>query len=440
MNDARHDSAAGPAAEAPAAPARTPELAAWALYDWANSSFPTLIQTFVFAAYFTRSVAPDETTGTALWGYVTAAEGLVVAVLGPVLGAIADQGRRRKPWIGAFTLVAVAASALLWLVEPDAAYVPLALVLVGAGTIAAEFAVIFYNAMLPDLAAPDRIGRWSGWGWALGYAGGLACLVVALYGFVDEQAWFALPRESAAHVRATFVLAAAWFLIFSLPLMLVTRDAAGPRKALSAATRDGLRQLADSIREIRRHAIIVRFLIARMIYVDGLATLFAFGGVYAAGTFDMSEKQVLLFGIALNVTAGLGALGFSWMDDRAGSRATILLSLAGLIASGATMLLVESRAAFWAAGMVLGIFVGPVQAASRSYLARAAPAELRTQMFGLFALSGKATAFAGPLLVGWVTALAASQRIGMATILIFFALGGALMLTVPEARRAQAVA
>jgi UMF1 family MFS transporter len=180
---------------------------------------------------------------------------------------------------------------------------------------------------------------------------------------------------------------------------------------------------------------IVRFLIARMVYIDGLGTLFVFGGVYAAGTFAMTEVQILMFGIALNVTAGLGAAGFAWIDDWFGSKRTILLALAGLIAFGTLILLVESRTAFWTLGLALGVFVGPVQAASRSYLARAAPAELRNQMFGLYALSGKATAFLGPLLVGWITYWAESQRIGMATIVVLFALGFLLMLFVPREGR-----
>jgi UMF1 family MFS transporter len=416
-------------------PARAPELVAWAFYDWANSAFAAMIQTFVFAAYFTRQVAADETLGTALWGNVTAAAGLLVAFGGPVLGALADQGGRRKPWILGFTILATAATALLWFVKPGPDSVPLALVLVGLGIVGAEFAVVFYNAMLPDLAPPQSLGRWSGWGWALGYAGGVACLVIALLGFVGADAWFGISREAAEHVRATFVLTAAWFLVFSIPFFLFTPDLARQRKPMATAVRDGFAQLADSIRHVRRYATILRFLVARMIYIDGLATIFAFGGVYAAGTFDMTESEVLTFGIALNVTAGLGALAFAWLDDHAGSRTTILISLAGLLACGAAILIVDSRVLFWTFGMCLGIFVGPVQAASRSYLARVAPPELRTEMFGLFALSGKATAFVGPLLVGWVTFAANSQRAGMATILFFFAAGAALMWTVPEAPR-----
>lgn len=387
----------------------------------------------MFAAYFTRQVAADETTGTAQWGYATAAAGLVIALAGPVLGAVADQGGRRKPYVAAFTALGVLGTAALWFVEPAGGMGVLgALILVAVATVGVELAVVFYNAMLADLVPARRIGRWSGWGWGLGYAGGLACLVVALFGFIDEPAWLALPREDASHVRATFLLTAGWLALFSLPLFLLTPDRAGAGKRFAVAVRDGIAQLADSVARVRDYAVIGRFLIARMLFVDGLATLFAFGGVYAAGTFDMTEREVLLFGIALNATAGLGALGFAWFDDRVGSRATMLVALTGLMVCGAVVLLVTDPLWFWVFGMLLGIFVGPAQAASRSYLARAAPEALRTEMFGLFALSGKATAFLGPLLVGWITWMAASQRVGMVTILVFFAAGAALLLTVPE--------
>ncbi len=408
-------------------------LLSWALYDAAHSAVPTLIQTFLFAAYFTRAVAENETLGTAYWGNTVGIAGLIVAIGGPVLGAIADQTGRRKPWIMTFTLLCVVTTALLWFIKPAEEYIWPALLLVGATTLAFEFAFIFYNAMLPGIVAPGRLGRWSGWGWAMGYAGSLLCLVIALLGLVSEDAWLALPRDEAQHVRATCILAAVWFLVFALPMFLKTPDRGAADKPPAQAMRDGLVQLRQSLRQVKRYRGIVRFLIARMFYADGLATLFAFGGVYAAGSFGMNEQQVLLFGILLNVTAGLGAAGFAWIDDWLGSKRTILLSLAGLIVTATLVLLVQSQLLFWVLGMTLGLFVGPAQAASRTYMGHAAPEALRTEMFGLLALSGKVTAFAGPLLVGWVTLLTQSQRIGMSTIVVFIAIGFVLMLRVPPA-------
>jgi UMF1 family MFS transporter len=412
------------------------------MYDWANNGFFTLIQTFVFAAYFTRSVAPDEATGTALWGNMMGFAGLVIGVGGPVLGAVADRSRRRKPWLLAVTLLTVGSTALLWFVRPEPSWAVFALVFAGLGTIGAEYAMIFYNAMLPALVDRSRLGRWSGWGWAMGYAGGLAGLVLALYGLVDEAAWLPLPRGEAEHVRAVCLLSAGWYLLFALPLFFWTPDEAGRAGGsvpLGAALREARGQLARSVRNLRAHAPILRFLLARMLYNDGLTTLFAFGGIYAAGTFGMSPKEVILFAIGLNVTAGLGAAGFAWMDDRVGAKPTILLSLAGLTVPGVVILLTSSVSVLWIFGLALGIFMGPVQAASRSYLARTAPEELRGEMFGLFALSGKLTSFLGPLLVGWVTLLTGSQRWGMSVVIALFILGGLLMLSVPRADDMQPI-
>ncbi len=424
----------------PGAPENKRALWSWALYDWANSAFFTIILTFVFAQYFSVSVIQDEVAGTRAWGNIVGIAGVVIAILAPILGAIADQSGRRKPWLISFTLLCVISSAMLWTVTPDQSQFWTAALWVGLGTLGAEFAFIFYNSMLPDLARPERTGRWSGWAWGLGYVGGIASLVVALYGFIEaDGTLFNLDRDAAEHVRATFVLVAVWYLVFALPAFFFIPDRPSTGLGLGAATRAGLAQLKQSIAHVRQYRDIVRFLIARVRYTDGLATIFTFGGVYAAGTFNMSPTEVLQFAIALNVTAGLGALGFAWIDDALGGRNTILLSLVGLGCSAFAILVVDGATAFWIWGMILGIFVGPLQSASRSHLARVAPPHLQTQMFGLFAFSGKATAFAGPLLVGWVTSVTDSQRWGMSTILLFLLIGFVLMLKVPatEARKAE---
>ena len=415
-------------------PAGRTARVSWALYDWANSGFSAVISTFVFPAYFASAVVTDATAGTALWGTTVGIAGLLVALAAPLLGAVADQIGRRKPWLWLFTLLCAGACATLWWARPAMGQVLPVLIAAGVATLAAELAAIFYNAMLPYLTPAERLGRWSGWGWGLGYAGGLACLLVALFGLVNESAWLPLARDDAGHVRATFVLVGVWYLVFALPLFLLTPDAPSSGIPLRRAVAGGMRQLADSLAHARSYAPLLRFLAARMLFIDGLATLFTFGGVYAAGTFGMDTAGVLQFGIALNVSAGLGAAAFAWVDDKLGSRTTILVSLVGLMVPGTLLLLVQDTALFWGLGLLLGVFVGPAQAASRSYMARAAPDHLRNQMFGLFAFSGKATAFLGPLLVGWVTAAADSQRAGMSVIVVFLALGFLLMLTVPDVR------
>ncbi|HET6527704.1 MAG TPA: MFS transporter [Balneolaceae bacterium] len=416
----------------------TLELISWAFYDWANSGFFAVIQTFVFATYFLASVAPNDALGSVQWGNTIGAAGLLIAVCAPFLGAIADQLGRRKPWIACFSLLCILATALLWFVEPAPQFTTLALVLVFLATIGSEFAIIFYNAMLPDLASEERMGRWSGWSWGLGYAGGLACLLVALFVFVDvSNPPFGLDKASAEHIRATFVLVAVWYFIFSIPMFLFTGDRAGTNLKLPEAVTGGWKQLKASLQNVKKYRSITRFLVARMIFIDALATVFAFGGIYAAGTFGLEARDVLLFGIGLNLTAGIGAVGFSWMDDKMGSKSTMLWSLAGLIVITSAVLLVTDLTLFWIFGLILGLFVGPVQAASRTYMARVSPPELQTQMFGLMALSGKVTAFLGPLLVGWLTYFSGSQRIGMSVIIVLFIVGFALLFSIPDAKKAH---
>lgn len=406
-------------------------LWSWALYDWANSGFAALVQTFVFAAYFARAVAENETLGTAQWGNMMGVAGLVIGIGGPILGAVADRTGRRKPWLAFFTAICIGATALLWFVRPEPSWVWPALLLAGIGTIGSEYAMIFYNAMLPDLADPKTIGRWSGWGWGLGYAGGLVLLIIALFGFVEQNSWFGISRDAALHVRSVMPLTAAWYLVFCIPIFLYTSDNSKRSTPLGQALSEAVGQLKKSLAEIRQYKSIAIFLLARMFYNDGLTTMFAFGGIYAAGTFGLGPSEVIIFGIGMNVTAGLGAAAFAWMDDRVGPRKTIFISLAGLTICGIVILLTSDLTLFWIFGLTLGIFVGPVQASSRSYLARVAPPELRTEMFGLFALSGKLTSFLGPLLVGWLTLASGSQRVGMASVIGLFAIGFAGMFFVP---------
>ena len=414
-----------------ATPSGTAGRVAWAFYDFGNSAFATLIVTFVFAAYFSQGIVGDDLRGQQLWGTAASLSGLAVALLAPILGAVADAGGPRKPWLGAFTAAAVIGSAMLWWAEPAPAFIVWAMVWYAIANLGIEFGVVFNNAMLPDLVPRARIGRWSGWGWGLGYAGGLASMGVALALFVQaESPLFGLDPAAAEHVRAVGPLTGLWLAVFALPLFLLTPDRAATQ--VPGRLRTGLASLAQTLRRVRTHGNVVRFLLARMLYADGLATVFVFGGIFAAGAFGMELREVLLFGIALNLTAGAGAFAFGWIDDWLGPKRTILLGLAGLFVTAAGALSVQSEAWFWFWGPALGVFVGPTQAASRSLMARLSPAHLRTEFFGLFALSGKATAFAGPAIVVAITAATASQRWGLSVLLLFFVAGGVLLLTVRE--------
>ncbi len=401
----------------------------WCLFDWANSPFPTVIMAFVIPAYFQQAVVGDVTLATTQWGIMHGLAGLAIAVLSPVLGAIAGRSGRRKPWLMVTVITMAVPSALLWFILPGGNGLVL-LWLVAVALVSFELGMVFYNAMLPDLAPAPWIGRISGWAWGLGYMGGLAGLVLVLFGFVQpETPLFGLDKTTAEHVRVSGPVVALWAIVFTVPLLLFSADRPRGDRGITAV-RLGLASLWRTLRRLRDYDGIGRFLIARMIYTDGINTIFAFGGLYAAGTFGMPLAQVVMFGILLNVTAGVGSFAFGWLDDKIGAKTTILLSLVGLVAMGVPLLLVQSVSWFWVWGAGLGIFVGPAQSASRSLMARLAPAGLETEMFGLFAVSGKATSFVGPWLVALLTAQFASQRIGLAIVIPFLVVGGLLLITV----------
>lgn len=409
----------------------------WAFYDFANSAFPTIISTFIFAAYFTQGIVGDEVLGTSLWGYATGLSALFIALFAPFLGAVADHNGRRKPWVFLFSFICVTASALLWFATPDQGSIVFALVCVGVATFGFEMGMVFYNTMMPSLAVPGREGTLSGLAWGLGYLGGLIGLFMVLVLFVQaDTPLFGLDKDQLEHVRISGPFVALWFALFSLFFFVKVPDQPA-KEPLSLSMRTGVLQLFSTLKNWRENPIVFKYLVARMIYNDGLNTLFAFGGIYAAGTFGMTFEDLIIFGIGINVTAGLGAALFGWLDDYWGPKRVILISVSALLLVGGGTLIVTDQTHFLVLGLLLGLFMGPAQAASRTYMAYVAPQNIRTESFGLYALSGKATAFLGPLMVGIFTDMFESQRAGMATILIFFVIGLALMRNLPDIRGQQ---
>ena len=406
-------------------------VGAWCVFDWANSPFPAVVLTFVIPAYFADAVVKDPALAAEWWAIMTGVVALAIAVLSPILGAIADQGRARKPWLILFTVIMAAGSLLLWFVKPDISDATLLLVLVAVTVVAFELSMVFYNALLPSLVPSNWLGRISGCAWGLGYIGGVGGLLVVLFGFVlVDMPPFGLDKDPAVleNVRMAGPVVAVWLLVFCVPLFLWTPDPRGAGLPTGAAIRNGLIELRWTLKNLPAHPQLWRYLLARMLFTDGLNTLFAFGGIFAAGTFGMGVEEVIMFGLFLNVTAGIGAFAFGWTDDRIGAKRTILIGIAGIVIVGIPLLMVESKLAFIILGSALGIFFGPVQAASRSMMARIIPPGTESEMFGLYALSGKATAFMGPWAVALVTAITGSQRWGMATVLPFLIIGGLLLL------------
>lgn len=412
---------------------------AWCLFDWGNSAFATVIITFIFSVYFARGIVGDEVAGSAQWGYAIALSGILIALLSPPLGAIADDYGARKKFLTFFSLLCVIPTALLWFAVPDpsASNVLMVLTLVVVANVGFEIALVFANAMLPHIAPPHMLGRISGWAWGMGYLGGLLCLVLALIGLIglgDIKPLISLPQEQSEHIRATGPLTAVWFFIFLLPLLFFTDDVARTGMSMGAAARKGFADLIHTIKHVRQYKNLATFLLSSMIYRDGLNTLFAVGGLYAAGTLGMTFEQILIFAIGLNVTAGIGAAGFAWLDDGIGSKRTIMIALVGLILTGIGVIMVTDIKVFIGLALVLGIFLGPVQSASRTLAARLAPPDMINQTYGFYGLTGKCISFMGPLAFAIATQAFDSQRAGIATIIVFWLVGMLLLMKVKEER------
>jgi UMF1 family MFS transporter len=436
----------------------------WIFFDWAAQPYFTLITTFVFAPYFATSIAPDPATGQSLWGFAMAAAGMLIALLSPVLGAIADASGRRKPWIAAFGALLVLGSCALWIGKPgDYAIIPPLLTAVALASVGAEFATVFNNAMMPTLVPPERIGRLSGNGWATGYVGGIISLIIVL-GFLAAnpetgrtllgfKPLFGLDPATHEGDRITGPLTGLWFIIFVMPMFLFTPDYPAKRPVRQAA-RAGFLGLRKSLGELPRQKSLATFLLANMIYTDGLVSLFAFGGIYAAGTFGWHTIQIGTFGIILAIAGTFGAWLGGKLDDFLGPKRVIAGSMLILLLSLAAILLVDkdsilfvpvaapepggalfsgaAERAYLVLGCLIGAAGGPLQAASRTLLIRLAPKDRIAQYFGLFALTGKVTSFIGPLMIGAITAVTASQKAGMAVLVVFFVAGLALLMRVRE--------
>jgi MFS transporter, UMF1 family len=438
-------------------------VVSWIFFDWAAQPYFTLITTFVFSPYFVTHMASDPASGQAMWGFATAAAGLVIALLSPVLGAIADASGRRKPWIAGFGALLVIGSSLMWFGKPgDPGVIPALLLAYGIATIGVEFAMVFNNAMMPSLVPPNKIGRLSGTGWATGYVGGILSLILVLGYLAADPATgrtlfgftplFGLDPVTHQGDRITGPLTAVWFIIFVTPMFLLTPDY--PAKLpVRDALRVGLNELKGTLAQLPKRKSMAAFLLANMIYTDGLVSLFAFGGIYAAGTFGWHTIQIGTFGILLAIAGTFGAWLGGKLDDTLGPKRVIAGSTVVLLASIIAILLVDRDSIFFVKvtppapgalfsgaaeraylllGCLIGMAGGPLQAASRSLLVHMAPKDRVAQYFGLFALTGKVTSFVGPLLIGAITAITASQKAGMAVLVIFFVAGLALLARVRE--------
>ena len=424
------------------------QIWSWALYDFANSAFTTIVVTFIYGTFFTQSIAPNEIVGTQWWSWAISFTAILVAFSSPFLGALADLTVFRKKIMLFSTLTCVVATTLLFF--PTQGQVLLALSIFVIANISFEIGTVFCNAYLPSLVSSHRFGKTSGFAWGLGYLGGLLALVLALVLLVQtDQAVFGFSMDKGENIRATNLLVALWFLIFSLPFFLVIKEKKKehqdtlPNHWFKAT----FFRLKSTFQSIRNYSTISRFLLARLVYNDALVTVFAFGGIYAATTIGFSFEEIIVLGIVLNVLAGLGAFLFGIIEDHIGSQnvirwSIIFLGLACLIAilspelPGLLQLIFggdalpdwfNSKFLFWVSAVFIGLFSGPNQSSSRSLMSALTPKDKQNEFFGFYAFSGKATAFVGPLLFGWATAYFNTQQAGLFVIIGLFVIGYLLL-------------
>lgn len=441
----------------------------WMLFDWAAQPFFTVVTTFIFGPYFVARLTDDPISAQAAWSNIATVSSLIIAIFSPILGSIADQSGSRKPWIGFFAVIKIASLAMLWFAAPGSAILWTGVFMILA-SVAAEFSIVFNDSMMPRLTTPQNVGRISNTAWGLGYLGGMVVLIfVVLFlaaspetgvTILGKQPLFNLDPATGEDARITGPIAGLWYLVFILPMFLCTPDAT-KGLALKRAVRSGLAELKSTLKELRHRRLLARFLIARMLYQDGVNGLLILGGAFAAGMFGWGTLEIGIYGIILNIVAIGGCFAAGRLDQRLGSRTSIIISLSlllaatlGIVSTEKTSTLfgllqfstLETQGLFSSAaekaylvyGVLIGLAFGPVQASSRSYLARNIAVAEAGRYFGIYALSGRATSFMATLFFSAATYATGSAHIGMATLTIFLSAGLLLLLRTPENLNAAA--
>lgn len=435
----------------------------WMLFDWAAQPFFTVVTTFIFGPYFVARMTEDPVAAQAAWSNMATVSSLLIAILSPVLGAIADESGSRKPWIAFFAVIKIISLAMLWFAAPGSPIIWPLLFMVLA-SLAAEFSIVFNDSMMPRLVSEKEVGRISNIAWGLGYLGGMLVLilVVALLAgdpqsgrtIIGTTPLFGLDPATGEDARVTGPLSAIWYLVFILPMFLFTPDAA-KGLPLRQAIASGLGQLRGTIGELKHRPHLLRFLVARMLYQDGVNGLLILGGAFAAGMFGWATIEIGIYGIILNVVAVFSCIAAGWVDRAIGSKTVVIISLTllltatvGIISTspgnvffGLLSLSTEdsgglfgtaAEKAYILFGLLIGIAFGPVQASSRSYMARSVSLSESGRYFGIYALSGRATSFLATLFFSIATYATGSAHIGMATLIIFLSAGLVILITTPE--------
>ncbi|MBL9095636.1 MAG: MFS transporter [Alphaproteobacteria bacterium] len=448
----------------------------WALFEGARNPHVLLITIYIFAPYFYMTLVGDPVRGQSLWGDLNSLAGLIIAIIAPVLGAIADAGGRRKPWLGVFSILLATTAIALWWAVPDEKVLSLMAIstLLVATIVSFDFTAVFHNAMLPTIVPDRQVGRLSGFALALGNLSGVILFVFMLvcfvwpgevnWPFVPETPWFGIDKATFEPERMVGPLFAVWFLMFGLPLFFFTPDQPRVRLGPAKAVRQGLTSLVRTVKSLRNYRNVATYLFWRMIYNDGCNAVLIFGGGYAAVTFNWTTQDLLVYGVILSVFATYGGIFGGWIDHRFGSQRGILIAVGGTMIGLVLSLSMRPDTILFfipydpnsppVHGLpffeswpeiiyvmivtIIAIFITAVYANSRTMMARIAPTAKMAEFFGLYALSGQATAFLAPFVVARFTDWTASTAWGMASILILLAAGWTGMLFV-KTERAVAV-
>lgn len=426
---------------APAANASRPavtrrEILGWCMYDVADSAFTTVIVTAVFALYFEKIVAADPHVSDLWWGRAASISEFIVAIVAPVLGAIADFSGSRKKFLGVCAAIIVVFTAALWFVGPG--MTALAIVLFIIANIGFAGGGVFIDSFLPGISHAGNAGRISGLKWAMGYAGGLAALALCfpLAGGIVEN-----PTEAQlARARLVPVVVALWYLVMVTPTFLFLRERSVPQKLPPGQSylTVGFRQLAGTFRQMRRYRELFKLMIAFLVYNDGVVTVIYFAAKYASTTIGFTAQEVLVMFIGLNVIAVLGALSFGYLADLIGQKRTILISLTIWIAAVVLAYFSHSKGSFYVVATLAGIGMGSAQSVTRSLVALFTPQAKAAEFYGFLGIAGKALAFLGPIVFGTISARTGSQRPAILAIGAFFVVGMILLSFVNEQRGKEA--
>ena len=418
---------------------------AWASWDWGQAAVNAVMITFVFTVYLTSELFGDTDYASLVLSQALAIGGVAIALLVPITGLRADVAGRRKLWIIVNTLILVAICAACFFVYPDPSYLWFGAILIAAMSVFSEFAGVNYNAVLNQISTKATVGKVSGFGWGMGYVGGILALALVLFGFVQPIVdWPGASTDQSLNLRWVALFSAAWCLLFALPLFFVIPEApasSSKKIPLSQSYKVLLKNIMELWRSDRN---LLFFLCSSAVFRDGLAAIFTFGGVIAAGTFGFTMTEVIIFAIVGNVVAALGAVLGGRVDDWLGPKAVIVGSLIGLLVAGAGVFFSPEASGFWIFGLLLCLFVGPAQAASRSYLSRLIPEGREGELFGLYATTGRAVSFLAPALFAGAIAIATplvdsgqAQRYGILGILLVLALGLLLLLPIRSPRKSS---